>query len=67
MITNDLIQYIERGSSNDVERAARVLARSRANIQFSLINDNDNEENRTAPKRSEAGASYRVLQLVYMI
>jgi hypothetical protein len=64
---NDLVKYIESGSSSEAVLSAKYLAQSRANVEFNLISHNDNEENETKTKKSKAEASPNILQFVSMI
>jgi hypothetical protein len=66
---NNLTRSIHAGSLNDTEFIAYELAKTRVNIQFSLVDKNDKiEKTRAELKSADAGGSVEsknsVLQLV---
>jgi len=69
LMINNLTRSIHAGSLNDTEFIAYELAKTRVNIQFSLVDKNDKIENTRAElKSADAGGSVEsknsVLQLV---
>jgi hypothetical protein len=64
---NDLVKYIERGSSHEAELPAKYLARSQTNIQFNLVSHNNNEENKTIKKQPKIESSSNILRFVSII
>ena len=64
---NDLIRCINSSSLNEAEYFAEELAKSRADVQFSLLNINDDQEQETTKSKSDGDIPEfpkSVLQLV---
>jgi hypothetical protein len=64
---NNLIISINSGSSSEAESIANKLAKARADVQFNLLNKNDDQEKKTTKSRSNSSvteSSNSVLQLV---
>jgi hypothetical protein len=64
---NDLIRSINSSSLNEAEYFVEELAKSRADVQFSLLNINDDQEQQTTKSKSNGDITEfpkSVLQLV---
>jgi hypothetical protein len=51
---DQLIKSIHSSASNEVEHITQELAKSRINVQFNLINKNENEVNNMAKSKSNS-------------
>jgi hypothetical protein len=62
-----LVKSINSNASEEAEHTAQKLAKLRADVQFSLISRNDNQEENVAKSKSNSddiGSSDSVLRLV---
>jgi len=62
---DDLIKSIHSGASDEAEHIAQELAKSRADVQFILINKNDNQEKnitKSKPNNDAVASSDSILQ-----
>ncbi|UJR21483.1 hypothetical protein I4U23_024567 [Adineta vaga] len=67
LATNDLIKYIQEGSSKNAEHAAQFLAQSRAQLQFNIINRDNNQNEMIMKKPETKTPSSTIFQLQLQI